>query len=581
MPSETTEHLEPAGNADDRRSHVVRGRIRESVNALLVCLIGLALTARLHLAFVFEINWDEFFHLSQLYQHARGEITRALQSIYVHAFEWVPLVASSEIDQIVGARLALFILSLGTAAFLFLISRRLLPESAALLAVLCYLSFSFVLRQGNSFRTDPIATFLLMAALWLMICGPARLRLAILAGALVGLAGMVTIKSALYVPTIALVLLVGLAAAGERRRRFIYGLAVAGSAALSFAAFHLLHRLTLPEATSSVASVEGAVGYTIGQRDFTNAVATFRFALLENIVVWLLMAIGLTVCVLGLIRDGRGGLHRWGTLLSCGLILGSLFVYTNSFAYFYPFMLAPAAVLCGASLLAFPERVRPVATAIAAVLVAGSMTVNYASALARDSSAQRQTLEVVHRIFPEPTPYIDRCSMVSAYPKKGFFMSVWGMTGYYRQGTPIFRGILERDQPRFLLANRSMLKLDELGPNEHGPEHFGLFEQDVAILKANYVHHWGAIYVAGKEFSLTDGKSQSFEILIEGTYTVESPVPVRIDGRALGPSETVDLAQGVHRIESVGGDAAVTLRWGDHIYRPAVPAPEGELFTGF
>jgi hypothetical protein len=584
MPPDTLERVQIAGKPSAEQPQIFRQLDSTSprVNFVLVLLIGVALLARLHLTWVFEINWDEFRHLSQIYQHERGGLTFTLQSIYVHLFGWLPLVGTSEVDQIIAARVAIFVLTLGTAVCLFLISRRFLPVSAALLAVLCYLSFSFVLRQGNSFRTDPIATSLLMGALWLMICGSAKLRFAIVSGVLIGLAGMVTIKSVLYVPTMALVLLIGLLGAENRRQRLRYGFAVAGSAALSFAAFYLLHRLTLGEAVSPVAMVEGAASKTLGERDFTNAIMTFRGAVIENTFFWLLMAIGLGVCLLGLIRSRGREKRSWGILLSCGLLLGSLFVYTNSFAYFYPFMLAPAAVLCGASLLAFPERLRVAVALVLGLGIAGSTTVNYASALDRGSSAQRQTLEAVHRLFPEPTPYIDRCSMVSAYPKKGFFMSVWGMSIYYRAGTPVMRAILEQDQPRFLLANRRMLELDDLGPDEHGPRHFGLFKEDLAVLKANFVHHWGVIYVAGKRLSLPgDGSDRTFEILVEGTYTVESPVAVTVDGVRREPGDTLTLEQGSHTIRAAGEAEEVVLRWGDHLYRPDEPAPKAPLFTGF
>jgi len=584
MSSDTLESPRIAGRPEAEDS-LFRGRLDSTgarVNLLLLILIGAALVARLHLVWVYEVNWDEFLHLSIIYEHERGELTRPLQSIYVHLFHWLPRVGTSEVDQIVAARLVIFVMTLGTAAFIFLISRRFLPVSAALLAVLCYLGFSFVLRQGNSFRTDPIATFLLMAALWLMICGGAKLRWAVVSGILIGLAGMVTIKSVLYVPTMALVLLIGLLGAENRRRHLLYGFAVATSAALSLAAFYLLHRLTLNEAISSAGMVEGAVGKTIGERNFANAIMTFRAALFENVLFWILLATGLGVCLLGLIRSRGRARCSWGILLSCGLVLGSLFVYTNSFAYFYPFMLAPAAVLCGAALLAFSERKRAAIALILGLGIGLSLTIHYASAVARGSEAQRQTLEAVHRMFPEPTPYIDRCSMVSAYPKKGFFMSVWGMSNYYRRGTPVMRTILERDQPRFLIANRRMLELDDLGPDEYGPRHFGLFKEDVEVLKANFVHHWGAIYVAGKRLLLpSDGSERTFEILVEGTYTLESPGAVTIDGTPREPGDRLTLEQGSHTIGAaeVGGEAI--LRWGDHLYRPDSPAPEGPLFTGF
>jgi len=553
-----------------------------SLGKFLTILVIASLLLRLHLIFVYEINWDEFLHLSKVYNYERGDMRGALQSIFVHGFRWVDAVSANEVDQIIAARLVIYALGVATVGFLFLICRRFLPVHAALFAVLCYLSFSFVLQQGNSFRTDPIATFLLMAALWLIVCKPLQLRYALIVGGLIGLAGMITIKSILYVPTIAVILLIELYAARNRRNVLLYGLATGGIAILSFLTFYLLHRLTLTGATSTLAVLEGAATKTLGERDFGNAVRTFRLALLQNPLFWFVTGMGIFACLRGLIRSTGHDAVRWAILLSFAVMLGSLFVYSQSFPYYYPFMLAPVAVLCGVSLTIIPGSTRSRVTAIASIAIGLTLLGHYFLALGKDTAAQRRTLEVVHQAFPEPVPYIDRSSMVSAYPKRGFFMSVWGMTGYYRTGVPIMRSVIEQDQPRFLIANRRMLELDDLGPEEYGPQHFGLFKEDVATLKANYIRHWGAIYVAGKKFSLSRGNpSQVFEILIEGTYTVESSAPVMLDGSQVQPDDVITLAIGPHRMEMLAAEADVVLRWGDHLYRPPEAAPEGPLFNGF
>ena len=161
-------------------------------------------------------------------------------------------------------------------------------------------------------------------------------------------------------------------------------------------------------------------------------------------------------------------------------------------------------------------------------------------------------------------------------------MSNWGMTDYYRAGVPIMRSIIEQDQPRFLIANHGMLDLDNLGPDEYGTRHFGLFKQDVAILKSNYIRHWGAIYVAGKKFSLSGAlPPQTFDILIEGSYTLESPGPVMLDGRPAQPNDVITLANGPHHLRLLEAEGDVTLRWGNNLYRPRDPAPEGQLFNNF
>lgn len=567
------------GGAAFRTRQARRGT---AVEWFLAALVILALPLRLHLVFVYEVNWDEFLHLSHVYAYQRGDLTRALQTIYVHAFPWVTLVPGNEVDQVVAARLPLFVLSVGTAGFLYLICRRLLTVRAALFAVLAYLSFAFVIRQGNSFRTDPIATFLLMAALWLIVCRPAWLGLALLAGGLIGLAGAVTIKSVIYVPTIALVLLIALWTAQDRRKAFRHGLVIAVTAALACLAFLLAHRLSLGAAGDSLGRVGSAIGKTLVERDFLNAILTFKLALRQNPVFWLAAALGLVACLLGLFRSADRPRANWATLLALGATLASLGVYTQSFAYYYPFMLAPAAALCGAALSLFPARIRPGVATVGGALLGAFMLLHYAVALEQDNRAQRRVLVAVHQIFPRPTAYIDRCSMVSSYPKYGPFMSVWGMQGYYRRGVPIMRGILEAHQPRFLIANRELLDLDALGPGDYGPAHFGLFEEDAELLKANFLRHWGPIYVAGKQLAVSaQAPSRPFEILIEGPYTVESAVPVELDGRAVRPGEVVTLAPGAHRLRLIEAPAEVTLRWGDHLYRPEAPPPEGPLFHGF
>jgi hypothetical protein len=127
-----------------------------------------------------------------------------------------------------------------------------------------------------------------------------------------------------------------------------------------------------------------------------------------------------------------------------------------------------------------------------------------------------------------------------------------------------------------------MLELDDLGPDEFGPSHFGLFKEDIATLKANYIRHWGAIYVAGKTFvSSIAGPAQNFEILIEGSYTVESAEPVILDGKEVQPDDVINLASGLHRLRMREASPDVTLRWGDHLYRPLEITPGGPLFTGF
>lgn len=550
-------------------------------NRALLALIAVCLAVRLWLVFTYEVNWDEFLNLSMVYDYKRRDMTDALQTMFVHGFGWVSAVSANEVDQVVAARVMIYILGLGTAAFIYLISRHFMPAPAALFAVFCYVSFSFVIRQGNSLRTDTIATFLMMAALWIATCRPTTLFRALSGGLLVGTAGMITIKSIFYVPTLAIILLVRIWSAENRRRGWSYAVMFAAASLCGFGLLYLLHQSTLQDPASSLAFLDRTTGKTLVERDFGPAKGTFVKALVENPVFWLMTGLGLTACLSGPWRTSEDR-DRRVMLASFAIILGTLFTYTESHAYYYVFMLAPVAVLCGFAFPFLVQRTGPlVPVAVCTALAIGAAGHSFRAA-GKSNEGQRQTLAAIHRMFPYPVPYIDRCSMVSSYPKRGLFMSMWGMRDYYRAGKAVMRPILEKDQPRFLVANREMLDLDRLKPGEDGPSRFGLFKEDIDVLKSNYIRHWGAIYVAGKRLGLSVSRpDRAFEILIAGPYTVEGPGPVLIDGRTVRPGSIVELDRGWHRLQQASATGMFTLRWGKSLYRPAARAPESPLFNDF
>ena len=106
-----------------------------------------------------------------------------------------------------------------------------------------------------------------------------------------------------------------------------------------------------------------------------------------------------------------------------------------------------------------------------------------------------------------------------------------------------------------------------------------LLDEDQRVLRENFIHHWGPIYVAGKEF-LTFDKSAivSFEILIPGEYSVESTREVTLDGKKLPPHSTVELSAGGHSILTLDG---ARLRWGRELFLPLQAAPTIPIFHGY
>jgi hypothetical protein len=88
------------------------------------------------------------------------------------------------------------------------------------------------------------------------------------------------------------------------------------------------------------------------------------------------------------------------------------------------------------------------------------------------------------------------------------------------------------------------------------------------------VHHWGPIWLPGKRLTLT-GAEVPVEIIIAGPYTVETQLPVTIDGVVTRPGDVVQLSPGTHRV--TGRDSLV-LRFGARIPRPKADPPFRRLF---
>jgi hypothetical protein len=293
-----------------------------------------------------------------------------------------------------------------------------------------------------------------------------------------------------------------------------------------------------------------------------------------NFILWSGIAVGVIVCLSQIVRPATRGFRPW-VLLAFLFPLAAVLFYRNSFPYFYVFALAPAAVLLAVAVdaLRWPaSRMLRLGAALAIVAA-----VHFVSAFSSGQAVQRATLQAVHRIFPGPVSYIDRCSMVGSFRKVGFFMSTWGIETYRASGQPSLADLLHAEQPVFVLANSPVL--DDAFGEKAEPE--ALLPRDIAALRENYVHHWGAIWVAGKVFAEAGPVPRDFEVVIAGAYTIEAPGDVVIDGRAAGPGAVIHLEQGWHSLRVANGSARVLLRWGDHLPLPIGAAPTEAVFDGF
>jgi len=208
---------------------------------------------------------------------------------------------------------------------------------------------------------------------------------------------------------------------------------------------------------------------------------------------------------------------------------------------------------------------------------------HYSKAKPDQLTAQKELIATVHDIFPAPVPYIDGCSAVASFPKAGFFMSTWGMENYLQAGKPVMRHLLEKRRPLLLLANLPSLDVTIPRENRFTEINHALLEEDWQVLKSNFIAHWGLIFVAGKQFELTEQKwFHDFEILIPGFYTIETKTHIKIDTTLHDPGSVVFLDQGHHTVSLLTpGYFSVTLRWGEHLYRPNNDPEIIPVFYGF
>jgi hypothetical protein len=213
---------------------------------------------------------------------------------------------------------------------------------------------------------------------------------------------------------------------------------------------------------------------------------------------------------------------------------------------------------------------------------AGVMTYGWHAANSYDSAAiQRDFVATAKSLFPDPIPYIDRCGMISSYPKVGLFMSSLMMERYRAVGKPVFETILRERQPPMLIANSMDLDLRRSGREIEPQGAQPLLAADFDILKANFVNHWGPIWVAGKEFEVEPDRANDVHILISGIYTLEADQAVQVDDSTiLNPGRFMHLGQGTHRVRSQRA-GPVRLRIGTSLARPSHPPPFGTLIEGF
>jgi hypothetical protein len=539
---------------------------------LIVGGIACCLLLQLHLVFTQPINWDEFRFLADVHAYSRGELSAALLTFQVHLFGWLPSVGD-EIAQIHAGRLTMFALEAGTLFFIWTIALRFFEPAAPLFAALAYVSFSFVLQHGASFRFDPIVIFLVLSACALLL----RDRLSWIGMALVGLAlaaaTMVSIKTALLLPLIVGIGLFQLAEAARRREASIRLLGAAMASALFLVVLYAWHVSTLAGASGveTQQNLGESFAKTLREIPFFPRRQYLLRSVTENPVHWLLLLLGISA-VMASYRSGRA---RALVILAFLLPLLGVAFYRNAFPYYYAVMLAPASLLFAAA--AGRRELRNIVGPLSVLLTAGAF-VHHQQALSESSTDQQRIIDAVHAMFPKPLAYIDRCSMIATFPQIGMFLSTWWMENYIVAGRPVVREMLIRAQPVFVIANSPFLTAALQG-RPATEMNGGFLEADRRALQSNFVHHWGPIWVAGKSIDATPTGAEA-EFLVGGSYSLESSQPVRFDGRWIAPGQALRIEPGKHRIAAAGAERVV-FRWGVHLPRPKTSGPTELTFGRF
>ncbi len=510
---------------------------------LVAAAIGVFFLLQLHLAFVWNINWDEFYFLSHICSYQAGRLDSSFQTFHVHIFGWLAALPLSEPDQIIAGRVVLLFAEAATAWCIFRIAEALSCKRHALFALFAYLASGYVIGNGASFRTDPIATFMLMASLALLFTMPARWFIAALAGMLAGIGLLVTVKGVFYIPAFVAALI----HVARKQTGFfpaIKSFTIAGvGLALTFGIGMTLHAAAVSQAAAVVANAS-ALQVQASSALTKTVLSQHLFPRADYILRWLGAGIVpvalLLLCLIVATRKQVAG--RSGNALVCLLLaapLLSLVFYRNAFPYFFPFILAPVAPVIA---LASQRLDRAIWRHAALAPMFAGMVLQYAKLLPHDQQAQRQVIAAVHQIFPEPVAYIDRNGMVPSFPKVGFFMSTWGMEHAKAAGAPLLSPIIAQQQPPLLIANSPVLTQALQPSSNYAGQR--LHPEDEKSLRENFVHYWGPIWLAGKAFAGT-GEEQEFQLPAARRYVVKCvAASIVLNGRDVACGSAVLVATG-------------------------------------
>lgn len=558
------------------------------INRVLCYLILIELLLKLVLIFNLKIGWDEFGFLSRIHDYQRGELTQLFQTFHVHILGWVSSVSSNEVSQIIAGRYFFSLLFIVSGILFYSIARNFIDKTGAIFSVFCWVSFSNVIYHGSSLRYDTVCSFLYLLSAFALLKNNREYFWATIAGIASGLSILISIKASIHVASLFVFLffLFNTTARNgvvfRKTASFIILMAITIGIGLT------LHKYLLNSNISQHQQgfFSNAAAKAIVTDGFFSRYYFFKESLMQNLVIWWIMFVGILFALLDIWNKRDKNLILAFSFL---VPLLSIPFYRNAFPYYYVFVIAPAFLFCGI----LPQRIiqvflknRPEKSSALLALMILVITigagVHYVNAFKKDNKSQKELIGVIHRMFPLPVPYIDGCSAVSSFPKEGFFMSTWGFENYLSNGKPIFRRILEEEHPQFILADTPHLDFSLQRDLAFFKYNYDFLPEDLEILKGNYINFWGMIWLPGKVLSPEKtGEMHEFEILIPGPYITESGEPIIIDNELRLPGSKVTLTTGKHTYQQIKNNNNAVLRWNNVSFLPQKDPPEISSFYGF
>ena len=545
--------------------HLAFGTLaRVAPASLALGALALVVLLQVELVFSKSVNWDEFYHFSQIHQHLLRRPDSWMQAPYVWLFAWVPSLPGDGIAHIQIIRLLTLLFELVTIAAIVAGARRFADDDTALLCALTYITGGYVFLHGFALRADMIAAALLMTALVIALYRPLRWPALALIAVLGVLAFVSTIKAVLYAPAFFGVALFRL----ERPTSRWVVAGTAAAAVIGATLFLLAAPLLQDSGLAGIFRCMGELGRMSVERMFLSGLFPHGEYLIQQTLLGPILAI--TIILTFFCTFARRRRDRIPML--CLLApLGTVAIYRNAYPYHFAFILPPAMIAAAPAVDFLRRRYGMLPFALLLLVNAVLLSATQDRQVLRN---QRVVQTAIHRLFPEPVAYIDESGMAADFPRAvPHFASGWALENYRNAGVATYSLAMQAEPVPLLIANSWALQ--NVFTDTGQPDH--LLPADVRLLRKNYIPHWGLVYVAGKTIAAGSAPSR-IDVAVPGLYTVEGG-PVVIAGRRYATGEIVLLERGP-AVVGGGRREPVTLRWGEHLPIPA-PWPGNPLFTDY